>query len=169
MRPLLLLVALAALSTADEGETLSLRLVIPDSTICAGTQRVPVELQLRNKSGKPVTINLRGFGGGFDAMALYDTESNSARLESLQLVGDPIRLSAPAQRSIPPGATHISPASLELDQEFFAKPGFYKIRAEYSDRSGDPKVPNRHMVSNWVIVQIEFCSENVGIDRKNKP
>src|SRR5689334_9857352 len=126
MRPLLLLVTLAALSTADADETLSLRLVIPASTICVGMRRVPVALQLRNNSGRPATIDLRGFGGGFDAMALYDTESNTARLESLQLVPDPIRLSAPAQRSIAPGKTHISPASLELDQEFFAKPGFYK-------------------------------------------
>lgn len=158
----LLLVVIGACTVSAHSQQLVLRLFVPESTICKGAKDIPVRLEFQNVGPVPLQINTTSVGSGFDAMALYNTESNAARFESLQLTGD--RITRPVRRPqlLQPGAMHGVDGLIILDQAFFAEPGFYKVRTDYFDRGAEPRGPARrrttHVTSNWVILQVEACS-----------
>ncbi len=161
--PLLSFFLLSMCSLGAENQQVVLRLFVPESTICKGVKEVRVRLEVQNVGPAPVEIDLGALGSGFDAIALYGTESNSPRFESLQVTGD--KITRPARRSqvLQPGASHALRGAIVLDEAFFAEPGFYKIRTDYFDRGlGQQRtVRSRgaiHVSSNWVILQVEPCS-----------
>ncbi len=158
----LLLVLTCVFMLDAQDQQLVLRLFVHESTICRGTKDIPVRLEFQNVGSVSLQIDTASAGGGFDAMALYSTESNAARFESLQLTGD--RMTRPVKRSqlLQPGATHGVDGVIILDQSFFAEPGFYKVRTDYFDRGEKPRGMGRgrttQVTSNWVILQVETCS-----------
>ncbi|MEW5980610.1 MAG: hypothetical protein AB1898_32950 [Acidobacteriota bacterium] len=164
MRVLLLLLVLMSMSTLGaERQQVVLRLFVPESTVCKGAKEVRVRLEVQNVGSAPVEIDLAALGSGFDAIALYSTESNAARFESFQVTGD--KITRPKRRSqvLQPGATHALGGAIVLDESFFAEPGFYKIRTDYFDRREERRSTDRqrntiHVSSNWVILQVEPCS-----------
>src|SRR4051794_18158794 len=141
-----------------ESEQVELRLFVPESTLCKGTKEVQVRLEVQNVGSAPLGINMGAVGSGFDAIALYSTESNTARFESLQVTGD--KITRPSRRStlLQPGATQALQGTIVLDEAFFAEPGFYKIRTDYFVRRDEQRSTNQprgtmHVASNWVILQ----------------
>lgn len=161
--PLLALFLVSMSSLGAENQQVVLRLFVPESTICKGLKEVQVRVEVQNVGSAPVAIDLAAVGSGFDAIALYGTESNSPRFESLQVTGD--KITRPARRSqvLQPGAAHALRGAIVLDEAFFAEPGFYKIRTDYFDGGRDqPRIVRSrgaiHVTSNWVILQVEPCS-----------
>lgn len=159
----LLLVVFSACTVNAQCQELVLRLFVPESTICKGAKQIPVRLELQNVGSVPLQIDTTSVGSGFDAMALYSTESNAARFESLQLTGDRITRPVKRAQSLQPGARQGVDGVIILEQSFFAEPGFYKIRTDYFDRGAEPSDTSRrrrstHITSNWVILQVEACS-----------
>lgn len=158
----LFLVLASIFRLAAESQQISLRLFVPQSTICKGASELQVELEMRNIGSAPVEISTAAVGHGFDAMALYSTESNVARFESLQVTGD--RITRPARRSmmVQPRAAHTLQGAIVLDGAFFSEPGFYRIRTDYFERREDAGAGQSraavHATSNWVILQVESCS-----------
>lgn len=168
--PLLALVLISMSTLGGENQQVALRLFVPDITICTGAEEVQVRLEVQNVGSAPLEIDLVAVGSGFDAIALYGTESNSARFESLQVTGDKITRPARRSRVLQPGATYALSGSLVLDRAFFSEPGFYKIRTDYFDRRVEQQSSRRsrsaiHATSNWVILQVEPCSAR----SKSKP
>ncbi len=148
---------------AEAPSVLQLRLTLPESTVCKGSAEIPAELVIRNLSGEPVVVSLGKVGGAFDAVALYSTESNTPRLETLQIVGDPIKSRTPQTLKLEGGGSRTVKGAMSLDPAFFSEPGFYKVRTDYFAPAAPAKVTTTsatkaQAVSNWVILQIEPCA-----------
>ncbi len=162
--PLLFWILIAVTSVAAESQRVSLRQFAPQSTVCSAAGELTVELVVKNVSSASLEVDANALGHGFDAIALYDTVSNVPRFETLQIVGD--RITEPTRRLVMllPGDTYVERRDIVLDPSFFSQPGFYKIRTGYFERagaaqSGGPPRRSFHVMSNWVIVQVNSCAE----------
>ena len=161
--PMLWLILIGMSTFGAEHQQVVLRLVMPESTICKGAKEVQVRVEVQSVGSAPVEIDLAAVGSGFDAIALYNTESSAARFESLQVTGDKITRPARRSRVLQPGATQALEGAIVLDASFFGEPGFYKIRTNYFDRGEERRSNDRphdtiHVTSNWAILQVEPCS-----------
>jgi len=162
---LLSFVVISMSALGAENQRVVLRLFMPQSTICKGAKELQVRLEVQNVGPTPLEIDLAAVGIGFDAIALYSTESNSARFESLQVTGDKITRPARKSQLLQPRGTYALQGAIVLDEAFFAEPGFYKVRTDYFDRRPEQGAAGRrrdaiHVASNWVILQVEPCAAN---------
>ncbi|MGH9643369.1 MAG: hypothetical protein ACRD3Q_13220 [Terriglobales bacterium] len=148
-----------SMQSADESKSVSLRLYLPESSVCVGTTEMNVEMEILNEGESEVVVSPKGFGSAVEFMALYDTADGRPRLESLQTVGDSFAKPVTATSTLNPGRSLKASGSVTLKTEFFNAPGFYKIRLGYS---GNVMTKTRtskrvNISSNWVIFEIRPC------------
>jgi hypothetical protein len=149
-----------------EKEQISLRLYVAESTICEGTEKIPVEFEVWNFGRTPLEVDTRAVGNRFDVMALYNVESNTSRFAMTELVGDQITPPAGNYVVVLPGVAHIVRGSVALDRSFFSTSGFYEIRTSLAHkRAGTLRAPAKpqpewlYVESNRVILNVEPCGQ----------
>jgi hypothetical protein len=160
--------AMSSPCAAAEKKEISLRLYVAESTICASTARIPLELEVWNFGTDPIEIDTKAVGDSFGATALYNTESNTPRIETLLVVGD--QMLPPARQSvvIQPGAAYIVRRNVLLSRTFFFASGFYEIQASFahkpagisaSSSKSKRKAEWVYVKSNRVILNVEPCGQ----------
>lgn len=154
---------------ADKDSRLVLSLVLPESAVCKGAKKLPVRLVFQNAGPTPVEIDLIGFGEGFYAMALYNTESNSPRFDSLSINRDGAASDSSRTVKLQPGMSHVLEGTEILDPDFFGEPGFYQVSISYSGRvvrqHTNRSRDSIYAGSNWAIFQVKTCSD----ERNGRP
>ena len=154
---------------ADKDPRIVLSLVLPESSVCEGAQKLPVRLVFQNAGPTPVKIDLIGFGERFYAMALYNTESNSPRFDRILVNRDGATVDSRRTVTLQPGMSHVLEGTEILDPDFFKEPGFYQVSTSYSGRvvrqHTNRSRDSIYAGSNWAIFQVKTCSA----ERNGKP
>ena len=157
---LLLIATTGHLSVGQEGEApLSLRLSLPQSSVCLGATEIQVQTSLVNAGKTPVRVRSKGFGRIINFSSLYDTGSSRVGLKTRQIVRDSLIKPTPEFRKIDPDDAYPATGNVSLDRDFFAGPGFYGVRISYSgDVIGkDGKIAPVDLFSNWAIFEVSEC------------
>lgn len=95
-------------------------------------------------------------------MVVYDLKDGFTRISTLQTRSDPISELDVGHTSIKlsAGAAKRYATTIELDNDFFKRPAFYKARVHYfgaiREQGGKPQ--EVRIPSNWLLFEVESCT-----------
>ena len=142
-------------------DTLAVRIALPQHTVCVGSKSLTLELYITNVGSRDVLISREWMLEAREYTVVYDMKEGFARISTLQTRSDPISDLNVGRTSVklPAGATKRYETTIELDDDFFQKPGFYKARVHYwgAIREQGGTFREVRIPSNWVLFEVESC------------
>lgn len=163
LRYLCTVLAVGAMTVADGGaqsttQPLLFRIVLPHTVLCVADRRLEVEAELRNTSGRQLSLSPAGL------LAQVSFTNRASSLEdgfrAMNRSSDPL----PGWKdgkivTLAPGESYRQVVKLELDSDFFT-PGVYRIQIIYSGKYGGVKregVFRGTADSNEALFEVDDC------------
>jgi hypothetical protein len=142
---------------APEGPLL-FRIVLPHSTVCTGARQLETESELRNISGRPISLSPAGIRGQIQFTNRPSSLEDGFR--SNGITADPPPNWTGKTITLAPGGSYRRILKLELAPDFFTD-GIYRMQIEYSGAyggSGHKGVFTGSIASNEVLFEIRECA-----------
>jgi hypothetical protein len=139
-----------------------LRLLLPDPSPCLGRNAIASEIELRNLANRTVGFEHGGIGSALHFQAFSpEGDRSTPGLRIRDTTNDPSFKGSTAKISIQPGGSYRTEGSIDLNDDFFSLPGFYKVSMTYDfgerTDSKDRTSLTGAIDSNWVFFELRDC------------
>lgn len=153
-------------ATKPSADDIAIRIVLPQPTVCLGSKSLTLELYITNVGSRDISISREWMLEAREYWVVYDLKEGFARIATFQTRSDPISDLNVGRTSVklPAGAAKRYETTIEINDDFFQKPAFYKARVHYwgAIREQNGKFREVRIPSNWVLFEVEPCSSKSG-------
>ncbi len=137
-------------------------IALPAESICTDTKSLTLERFITNVGSRELSISRDWVLKRREFEVVFDIKERFGRIAELETRSDPISDFDLGRTSLKlkAGAAARYKTTLELDNQFFQKPGFYKMRMHYLGAIREPSGAFREVLisSNWVLFEVESCA-----------
>ena len=142
-------------------DNIAIRIALAEAVVCSDTKSLILERFITNASSKNILISRDWMLESREYAVIFDLKERFGRIASLQTRSDPIseETVGPHLVTLAAGATTRYATTIELDNDFFRKPGFYQMRMHYRGTARE-RNGSSHRVrisSNWLLFQVTEC------------
>jgi hypothetical protein len=139
-----------------------LRLLLPDPSPCLGRNTIDSEIELRNLANGTVSFEHGGIGSALHFQAFSpEGDRSTPGMRIRDTTNDPPFKGSTAKTNIQPGGSYRTKGSIDLNDDFFSHPGFYKVSITYDfgERSAttDRTTLTGTFDSNWAFFELRDC------------